>query len=85
MLLNDLDSYITNELGLTLTQYRYVNIGGKAVYIEGQSGIKTLTKEVIAINLGKKTCTINGTDLIVKYYDKSTAIITGGIVSVVVL
>ncbi len=85
MLLDDLDNYVTKELGLTLNQYRYINIGGKVVYVEGQTGIKTLSNELIAINLGKKTCTINGTDLFIKYYDKSTAIVSGSIVSVVVL
>ena len=85
MLLDDLDSYVTNELGLTLNKYRYVNIGGKALYIEGQTGIKTLSSELIEINLGKKTCTINGIDLFIKYYDKSTAIVSGSIVSVVVI
>ena len=85
MLLDDLDSYVTNELGLTLNKYRYINIGGKVVYIEGQTGIKTLSSELIALHLGKKTCTINGSDLFIKYYDKSTAVVSGSIVSVVVL
>ena len=85
MLLDELDNYITNELGVTLKEYRYINIGGKMVYIEGQKGIVALTKDEIAFKVNKKTCTIKGSDLYIKYYDNNTAVVCGGIVSVVVL
>lgn len=80
-----LDSYITEELNITLKEYRYINIGGKALYVEGQSGIIALSAEQIELKLGKRTCTIKGTDLYIKYYDNSTALILGKIISVVVL
>lgn len=80
-----LDSYITEELNITLKEYRYINIGGKLVYVEGQSGILSLSKEEIALKVSNKVCTIKGADLFVKYYDNSTALISGRIVSVVVL
>ena len=85
MLLNELDNYVTQELGVTFKEYRYTNIGGKAVYIEGQKGIFSLTKEEISFKVNKKICTIKGTDLYIKYYDNSTALVCGSIVSVVVL
>lgn len=85
MLLNELDSYITQELGITLKEYRYTNIGGKAVYVEGQKGILNLTHEEISFRVNKKTCTIKGNNLYIKYYDNSTALVCGSIVSVVVL
>lgn len=85
MLLDELDNYVTNELGITLKEYRYINIGGKMVYIEGQSGILTLNKEEISFRVRKKTCTIKGSDLYIKYYDNCTALVCGSIVSVVVL
>jgi sporulation protein YqfC len=85
MLLNELDNYITKELGVTLKEYRYINIGGKMVYIEGQSGILNLTHDEISFRVRKKTCTIKGSDLYIKYYDNCTALICGSIVSVVVL
>ena len=85
MLLNELDNYITQELGITLKEYRYINIGGKMVYIEGQGGILNLSNEEISFKLRKKTCTVKGCDLYVKYYDNSTALVCGSIVSVVVL
>ena len=85
MLLNELDNYITQELGVTLKEYRYINIGGKLVYIEGQGGIVNLSKEEISFKVRKKVCTIKGSDLYIKYYDNSTALVCGSIISVVVL
>ena len=85
MLLDELDSFVTKELGVTLKEYRYINIGGKMVYIEGQNGILTLNKEEICFKVRKKTCTIKGSDLYIKYYDNCTALVCGSIVSVVVL
>ena len=85
MLLDELDNFVTNELGVTLKEYRYINIGGKMVYVEGQKGISNLTRHEISFKVNKKNCTIKGSDLYIKYYDNSTAIVCGSIVSVVVL
>lgn len=85
MLLNELDNYITQELGVTLKEYKYINIAGKLVYIEGQKGIVGLSKDEISFKVHKKVCTIKGTDLYIKYYDNSTAVVCGSIISVVVL
>ena len=85
MLLDELDSLVTNELGLTLKEYRYINVGGKLLYIEGQNGILNLSKEEISFRLRKKVITVKGSDLYIKYYDNSTAIVGGSIISVVVL
>lgn len=85
MLLDELDNYVTKELGITLKEYRYINIGGKMVYVEGHNGISTLSKEEISFKLRKKNCTIKGSDLYIKYYDNCTALVCGSIVSVVVL
>lgn len=85
MILDKLDDYITQELGVTLKEYKYINIGGKMVYVEGQSGILNLTREEVSLKVRKKVCTIKGSDLYIKYYDNCTALICGSIVSVVVL
>ncbi len=85
MLLNELDNYITQELGVTLKEYKYINVGGKLVYVEGQRGIVDLGKEEISFKVNNKKCTIKGSDLYIKYYDKTTAIVCGSIVSVVIL
>lgn len=85
MLIDKLDTYVSKELGVTLKEYRYTNIGGKMIYLEGQRGIVTLTKEEVSFKLKTKTFTIKGTDLFIKYYDNNTALVYGSIVSVVVL
>jgi len=85
MLIDNLDTFVTNELGITLKEYKYINIGGKVVYVEGQKGIVNLTKEEICFKVSKKHCIIKGSDLYIKYYDNNTALICGNIVSVVVL
>lgn len=85
MLLDELDTYVSKELGVTLKEYRYTNIGGKMIYLEGQRGIVNLSNDEISFKLKSKTFTIKGTDLFIKYYDDSTALVYGNIVSLVVL
>ena len=83
--MEELDNYVTKELGVTLKEYRYTNIGGKMLYIEGQKGLINLSKEEISFKLKNKTFTVKGSDLYIKYYDNNTAIVYGSIISVVVL
>ena len=85
MLLDVLANYLTQEVGSTLKEYRYINICGKLVYVEGQKGIVNLSKDEISFKVHKNVCTIKGTDLYIKYYDNSTAVVCGSIISVVVL
>lgn len=84
-LMNELDSYIGQNFDITLSEYRYVNIGGKSVYIEGHRGIQLLSNEEITFKLKKKLMSVKGHDLFVKYMDKSTAVILGVIVQVNVI
>lgn len=72
------DTLLTND-------YRYVNMDGKYVYIEGIVGIKNLSEKEIMFNLKKKTIAVLGEDLFIKYFDNSTATIQGRIISVTVL
>ena len=83
--LDDINNYITKEYGLGVADYRYVNISGKYVYVEGHSGISVLTDKEISFKIKKKIIKISGSDLIIKYFDISTAIVQGQIVNVVVL
>ena len=84
-LLEELDNTISKEFGMTLTEYRYVNVGGKFLYIEGHTGIDILGEKEIKFNLKKKKLSIKGENLIIKYFDTSTAIIQGKIIQVTTL
>lgn len=77
--LSELDSLITKEFGMTVFDYRLIDIGGKFFYVEGHGGITTLTKKEIAFKIKKKTLTLLGDDLTIKYYDDKTAIVEGKI------
>lgn len=77
--LEEIDKLITKEFGMTFWEYRYINLAGKFFYIEGHNGISNLSKKEISFKIHKKTLTVYGDDMIIKYYDKSTVIIEGKI------
>lgn len=83
--LEEIDNYVSKEYGITFNEYRYVNLGGKVLYIEGHTGINILNDKEMSFKIKKKILTIKGEELIVKYFDKSTAIVEGRIIQVEVL
>lgn len=84
-LLDEIDSYVAKEYGITFKDYRLVNISGKVLYIEGHNGINVLGQNEMSFKLKKKILTIKGEDLTVKYFDNSTAVVLGRIVQVEVI
>jgi len=84
-LLDELDSFVSKECGVSLTEYRYVNIGGKFVYIEGHCGVLKVGDKEMSFKLKKNCINIKGEELMIKYFDKSTAVVKGRIVQVLVL
>lgn len=84
-LLDEIDSYVAKEYGITFKDYRLVNISGKVLYIEGHTGINILGQNEMSFRLKKKLLTIKGENLTVKYFDNSTAIVLGRIVQVEVI
>ena len=83
--LEEIDNYVSKEYGITFNEYRYVNLGGKVLYIEGHTGINIFNDKEMSFKIKKKILTIKGEELIVKYFDKSTAIVEGRIIQVEVL
>ena len=63
--------------------YRVVNLGGKTLYVEGIKQVVSLGETEILLQLKKQLLTISGTNLKVKYLDKTTCVIDGEISSVV--
>ena len=63
--------------------YRVINLGGNKLYIEGFKSVVSLGECEVVFQLKKQVLTIVGTDLKVKYLDKTTCVIEGIILSVV--
>ena len=63
--------------------YRIINLGGKTLYVEGIRQVVSLGETEILLQLKKQLLTIVGTNLKVKYLDKTTCVIDGDISSVV--
>ena len=59
--------------------YRVINIGGNFLYIEGIKSVVNFSTDNMTFQLKKKTLSVNGVDLKVKYLDKTTCIIEGQI------
>lgn len=84
-LISEIDKYVTHNFDISLGDYRYINISGKSVYLEGHKGIQLLSEEEITFKIKKKLISIKGHDLFVKYMDNDTAVVCGSIVQVSVL
>jgi len=83
--IEEICSHIEKEYGVTVQDYRLINLAGKYIYVEGHSGIKSLSEEEISLNLKKKILIIKGEKLLVKYFDNNTIIVEGSIVQTTVL
>ena len=64
--------------------YRIVNLGGTSLYLEGIKAVVSFGSEEMQFQLKKQLLVVSGTDLKVKYLDKTTCVMTGKISSVVV-
>ena len=63
--------------------YRYINIGGKSLYVEGIKSVVEFGESKMQFQLKKCVLEVVGQNLKVKYLDKTTAVIIGEIFSVV--
>ncbi len=66
----------------TSYNYRIVNLGGKSVYIEGIKSVIFLSIDEMQFQLKESSLSIIGKQLSIKYLDKNSAVITGGIITV---
>ena len=64
--------------------YRYVNLSGRAVYIQGHKGFTVISEEAMALKVpGRKKLTVTGKGMCVQYLSGDDAVIAGEIGSVV--
>lgn len=66
------------------TNYRLVNLGGGQLYIEGIKTVVGFDQNKMQFQLKKQMLTVEGSQLKIKYLDKTTCVIIGEIVSMVV-
>ena len=64
--------------------YRIINLGGNSIYIEGIKSVVSFGESEMQFQLKKSLLSVAGSELKVKYLDKSTCVIVGDICSVVV-
>ena len=64
--------------------YRIINLGGTSLYIEGVKSVVSFGESEMQFQLKKQLLVVAGRELKVKYLDKSTCVIIGNIISVVV-
>ena len=63
--------------------YRIVNLGGKSLYIEGLKAVVSFGVNEMQFQLKHSLLSVVGSQLKIKYLDKTTCIIVGEITSVV--
>lgn len=63
--------------------YRYVNIGGSNLYVQGFKEIVSFSPDTIILKLSKNSLKIYGSNLIIKELDTNSINVTGKIDSVV--
>lgn len=67
------------DLSITSNEYRYYNLGGKAVYIENFIKIITFSKEEIILKLKKGMFKVTGSELKIVELNKGSMLISGSI------
>jgi len=62
--------------------FRYINIGSRALYVQGHKGVISFDTERIVLRVQKSRLEIIGNRLSVKQLSSDDAVVTGDIVSV---
>lgn len=80
-LMNEVEK-LMNEVDASF-DFRIVNLSGKKLYIEGLKSVVCLSDNEMIFQLKKQILVVSGSDLKVKYLDKSTCVLEGQITAVV--
>jgi len=73
---------LLNPMNVSIN-FRYMNIGGNFLYVEGIKSFVELSEIKVQFQLKKNVLEVLGKGLKVKYLDKTTSVIEGEIISVV--
>ena len=84
-----MDSFFKEIAGLTelpfdtaFSAYRYINMGGAALYVQGHKGIVSFGTEKIVLRVTKARLEISGNGLKIKQLSSDDIMVLGEIVSV---
>jgi len=80
-LLNEIEKFLNPTQASV--NFRIVNVGGNALYVEGIKNVVEFGEKSIKIQLKKLLLEVGGNNLKTKYLDKTTCVIEGEIISVV--
>ena len=64
------------------TNYRVINLGGRFLYLEGIKSVVSFGVDEMVFQLKHEVLSVIGTDLKIKYLDKTTCVLEGNIRSV---
>lgn len=80
MMFEEIEKFMQSaESSLT---YRIVNLGGRSVYLEGIRSLVNIGENEIIFQLKSCAISVLGSNLRIKYLDKSTCVVEGTIVGV---
>ena len=63
----------------TSSSFRIINLGGNSLYVEGIKSVVSFAENEMRFQLKKQLLIVEGSDLKVKYLDKTTCVICGEI------
>lgn len=77
--LNEIGSFNELPLSSVITHYKYVNIGGQLLYVQGYKDVLSFETDKIVLKLKENELKIVGTDLNIKELNLNSITITGHI------
>ncbi len=77
--LNEVKENVKNPKNFDLNGFNIINISGKLLYVEGHTGLVTLSKELISFRVKKAVIMVEGKDMILSELSDNTIKICGEI------
>ena len=82
--IDEFAKFIDLPLEEVMSNYKYINVGGKLVCIQNYTKIISYSKEKIVLKSKRTVLNIEGENLIIKELEKSNLIVSGKITNIYV-
>ncbi len=76
---NEVKDKIKNSNNFALDSFNIINISGHVLYVEGHTGLITLSKELISFKIKKDRIIVEGSDMFLAELNEHTIKICGNI------